>query len=282
MTRHYLAALAFGLASSTAMAADLPVRSSAPAPYLAAPVFTWAGPYVGINLGGAFNNNNNNLAAVPFGFPGGLGGSAPAAANMYGAFGTGNNSSFVYGAQIGYNFQSGAIVYGVEADIQGLARSGNNGAVGVVPVLIPGTVPYAVTFNQSGSARYFGTVRGRLGYAMDRVLFYATAGFAYGGNRSSGQINYFAQNNPGVVPTAVYGATGNSSRVGFAVGAGIEYAVTNNITIRGEYLYADIGRRNNLFTTATVLPVNLTGSSFAGGSNNRGLNVVRVGVNYKF
>ena len=270
-----LAILAF---ASGAMAADLPARAPAPAPYISLPVFTWTGFYVGLNAGGAFNGNNNRGGFTPLGFPVGINGN-PAAANILGGGIAGNDGSFLGGAQIGYNWQAGSIVYGIEADIQGLARNSNrNGVAAIAPVAgLAGIVPYAIATNGNNSSNYFGTVRGRLGYAMDRALFYVTGGLAYGGTRGGGSVAYFNQTNATAIPTATYSGGGNNSRVGYTVGAGLEYALTNNWTVKGEYLYADLGRRNRALTSA-ALPT----TSFVGGNNNSGLHVVRLGVNYKF
>ena len=276
MFRNIMLATIGCLAGANAMAADLPARST-PAPFITAPpIFTWAGLYVGLNAGGAFNNRNGG-SLTPVGFPVGANG-APAAANILGNNGANNDGAFVGGAQIGYNWQSGALVFGVETDIQFLSQNGNNSAAVVAPVAgLAGVAPYAIANTGVSGSRYFGTVRGRLGYAVDRVLFYVTSGFAYGSSRSNGSVAYYNAANAGPVFNALYTGSGSGSRIGLTLGAGVEYAISNQWTVKGEYLYADIGRRNSTYVSA-ALPT----TSFIGGSSNRGLHVVRLGVNYKF
>ena len=127
--------------------------------------------------------------------------------------GGGGDGAFVGGGQIGYNWQSGAFVYGLETDIQYVGLS-NNVSWGRY-TWWEGT--------GGGDGGYFGTVRARLGYAIDRTLIYITGGLAYGGLNT----------NP---------LTGNTtSNVGWTLGGGVEYAFTNNWTAKIEGLYVDTG-----------------------------------------
>src|SRR3954470_1621673 len=231
----------FGLTAG-ATAADLPRRQYVtPVPYVAVPVFTWTGFYVGVNAGGAFRvNDNNNTCVDTFGtgFGDCFGGSGLSVQTANGlapvvpltglnTFGFGfndnrnNDVAFAGGGQIGYNYQftpgSGWVI-GIEADIQGTTfnndRNNDFGAFGfggfgtgtngiftaaTVPDGIPGTGILAPTgvgngalgnvalFNGGGAGlnavnnfrtrfHWFRTVRGRLGYAWDRLLIYATGG----------------------------------------------------------------------------------------------------------
>ena len=92
--------------------------------------------------------------------------------------------------------------------------------------------PYFVALHGNND-NFLGTVRGRLGYAVGRALFYVTGGLAYGGNTGGGSVTYY--------PTAggpfAYTSSGNNSNVGYAVGGGLEYAFTPNWSGRVEYLY---------------------------------------------
>ena len=266
---------AFAVLATSAIAADLPSRVAAPAPYMAAvPIFSWTGLYVGVNGGGVFNGGRDNNYATT-GFPVGINGNP---AVIFGNSGVNNNGSLTGGAQIGYNWQMSQFVFGIEADIQGILRSDSNGAAATAPVAgLAGVAPYAIASNGANIGNYFGTIRGRLGFAYDRALFYVTGGFAYGDTRGGGTINYYNATNPTGVPTASYTSNSSGTRTGYALGAGMEYAVTNNWTVRGEYTYIDLGRRNNVFTSPT-LPT----TTIAGGNASRGLQVVRVGLNYKF
>src|SRR4051794_12089266 len=128
--------------SAAAFAADLPSRRVAPAPYVAVPVFTWTGFYVGVNAGYGFSNNDrNSLGSFQA-----TSGSLTAPLNTYAGTVTTdglnnrNNDGFVGGGQIGYNYQIGSFVIGVEADLQfaDMNKSNSNGVV----VLNPGVVGF--------------------------------------------------------------------------------------------------------------------------------------------
>jgi outer membrane immunogenic protein len=339
-----------------AMAADLPARRVAPAPYAAIPVFSWTGFYVGVNAGYGWGNDNNNRN----GFFGGnaltvdtLVGPAPVVAAPgsaipnNGFFGNNrNNSGFVGGAQIGYNWQmtpGAGFVVGVEADLQWAdlgRRNNNNGFFGgnglfaanpVAPVAAgsgivavpPGGANVAL-FNvggvngRNGGNDWFGTARVRLGYAVDRALFYVTGGLAFTDSRNNN--NGFATGAfttgaavaaiPGFVPVipagsaaaiALVNPTGvtccfsrnSSNNIGWALGGGVEYAWTNNITTKLEGLWVgfDRNRNNNVFGGgAGIVGVSNTGAPIRGTVNNGGLFgrnnadffLARVGLNFKF
>jgi outer membrane immunogenic protein len=258
-----MSAAAAVMMSGTAFASDLPSRTMAPpAPgYLApTPVFTWTGFYVGVNAGAAFGNSNNN-SVTPYGF--GVG--APGTGYTSGG---NNNARFTGGGQIGYNWQIGSFVYGLETDFNYLGHN-NNG----VSVPASATTPYFVAVNRSESD-YFGTVRGRLGYAVDRALFYVTGGLAYGGNGSNGSVTYF--------PTSggpyTYTSSGNNSDIGYTFGGGVEYAFTPNWSAKVEYLYVNRGNGNTTYIAPVGAPA---GTSFVAKNHNDD-NIVRVGLNYKF
>jgi outer membrane immunogenic protein len=218
-----------------AMAADLPSRA-APAPVFAAvPVFTWTGFYVGVNAGAGFNANNKDIVVPGFG-----------------VIGSNDDVGFTGGGQVGYNYQFGQFVAGLEADIQFAdIGSGRNDAL---IVAFPGLVGVI----DNSSDRFFGTVRGRLGFAIDRALVYATGGFAYGdvGNRFGG----------------------GDTNSGWTVGGGIEYALTNNIIVGVEGLYVNLGNDKNADVVAirAGVPVGV----FGRGDNEFG--VVRARLSYKF
>lgn len=274
-------ALLAGL-SANALAADLPAR---PAPYIA-PVFTWTGFYVGANIGGAWRDNNcdhfrpyvNGVAVA--GFPDRC-------------FGSGNNNgSFTGGVQAGYNIQWNSLVMGVEADFNGLGHRG--GSSGTIEYPFNGTNhPYDGSYVVNGghSANYYGTVRARLGYAIDRALIYATGGLAWTGSDSGSNVAFWHNQVAPLVgtPTAIFTRNSDTAHFGWTLGAGVEYAITNNWTVRAEYLYIHSNHGGNggvvcsdvlvgtcgTFTTASAVFLNNR-------SGNTNLNIARVGVNYKF
>ena len=209
---------------SAASAADLPVRSAPPAPvFSAVPVFTWTGFYVGVNAGYGWQDSNNDRT---LGVPAGSFVTAPATAGSI-TFNGDDGDGFVGGGQIGYNYQIGSFVVGVEADLQwaDLGGSGGDATTTFVPP------PTFVAAGTAGGIDWFGTVRARVGVAFDRALIYATGGFAYGGadddNDAFGLVN------------------DDDVRTGWTLGAGVEYAFTNNLTLGVEGLWVNLNGDNN-------------------------------------
>jgi outer membrane immunogenic protein len=165
-----LAATALSTAAvSSASAADLPLRAAPPAPIVAAvPVFTWTGFYIGGNLGWGWRDDDNETVVLSGpGIPAGLVGTLN--------FDNGNDGNFTGGGQIGYNYQIGSFVIGVETDIQ-WADTDQAENVAFVPFGAGTFVPGSFDNDLSD---WFGTVRARAGVAFDRVLIYATGGLAY-------------------------------------------------------------------------------------------------------
>jgi outer membrane immunogenic protein len=237
MKRIVLAA-AVALSTAPALAADLPAPPpppQAPAAYVpvAAPVYNWGGIYVGINGGYGFGDSAWSPA---------------------GTVGTGNfdvNGPLV-GGTIGANFQSGQFVFGVEGDIDWSDIKGSTTNI---------TTCGGDTCTFQTQNDWLGTVRGRVGYAFDRMLVYATAGGAFGDIKA---------NLTNVTTSATASAT--STEFGWTAGGGVEYGITQNITARVEYLFVDLS--NGSLTCATcgtaAVPVSFDAS------------LVRAGINFKF
>jgi outer membrane immunogenic protein len=155
-----------------------------------------------------------------------------------------NPKGWLAGATVGYNWQAGSIVYGLEGDIAWTDVKGSSANV------VCGIASTCETSN-----RWLATFRGRVGYAFDRFLPYVTAGGAYGDVRSS------------IVPAGVSAST---TQWGWTAGGGIEYAVLSNWTAKFEYLYVDLGSFDPGFAAPVV------------GNINFKEHLVRVGLNYKF
>jgi outer membrane immunogenic protein len=250
-----------------AMAADLPARVAPVAPaFQAVPVFTWTGFYVGVNAGWAWGNNNDNNNGVFV--PAGTFGPASPSGTLFIPENDNGNEGFTGGGQIGYNYQIGSFVVGVEADIQGIATDNNNNDFFLRPAFIPGDVLVAPTGGLRG-LDWFGTVRARAGVAFDRWMVFATGGFAYGGggdNNFCGGV-FFDCNN-------------DDTRTGWTVGGGVEYAFTNNFTARLEGLYVNLGSDNSF---NGVVFDNASRTLFVGrDSGDNEFGVARAAVNYKF
>jgi len=146
------------------------------------------------------------------------------------------------GGTIGYNRQLGSFVFGVEGDIDWSGLNGNRTTVGCPT-------------GCSTSDTWISTERGRVGYAFDRFLPYITGGLAVGDIRASAN---------GV-------GSGSTVNAGWTLGAGFEYALPGNWSVKAEYLYADLGR------------FNCTGCSFTPPDNvSLQQNIFRAGVNYHF
>ena len=245
-----------------ALAADLPSRR-APAPFVAVPVFTWTGFYVGVNAGYGFSDSNNNNSSVSFPTGSILNSAATNLTVNYNNNINGNRDGFIGGGQVGYNYQFGQFVIGLEADGQyvDFGRRRNNLITPANYTIAPGGTlglafsfpPANIQFSGNRSMDFLGTVRGRVGYAFDRVLVYGTGGLAY-----------------------------NEDDLGFAAGGGVEYAFTPNLSAKVEGLYVSLDRGRNNGQTTFDLPSNTV---FVGGNarnNNFDFAVVRAGLNYRF
>lgn len=277
--RLLLATTVLASAGSVASAADLPSRRMAPAPYVAVPVFTWTGFYVGGNAGYAFSDKSS---ITTFGNNGPV---LPGGASTIGNVASGarppltrlETEGFSGGGQIGYNYQIGSIVAGLEADAsytdlrQSRSVVGSTGAVS--------------TFTTDTG--YIGTVRGRLGYAFDRILVYGTGGFAYGDVQN--RANFFAT--PAAGGTGVLQFSGGRSKMetGYTVGGGVEYALptsfslfnSNAVTLKAEALYYDLGKSSIIVGDTGLAPAATRGQSYTSRFDNNGV-LVRAGLNFKF
>ena len=199
------AALIAAVWTLSAQAADLPYGSRAPytvnQPLNA---YSWAGPYLGANLGYAWGSVDNNQTK-PSGFSG--------------------------GAQAGYNWQTGPWVFGVEGDLE---------ASGATDTFAPWKF----------SNPWFGTLRGRAGYALSNILFYGTGGLAFGDLRGE-----------------TFGLSESHTNIGWTAGVGAEFGFAQNWSAKIEYLYVDLANSNFTIT---------------GASNGYRFGLVRAGVNYHF
>jgi outer membrane immunogenic protein len=217
-------------AGGQALAADLPQPGPppprAPATYVKAPapVFSWTGIYVGINGGYAFGSSNWSSPGLPS---------------------TGNFSTngFLAGGTLGANYQWGQFVFGVEGDgdWSNLGGTTSNTSCAV--------------FACTTQSDWLATARGRVGLAWDRILFYGTAGGAFGNLQASS----------GALPFS------STTQIGWTAGAGIEAAIAPNWTAKVEYLYVDLGSQSCGFANCGA-PTNVPLTE----------NVVRAGINYKF
>jgi outer membrane immunogenic protein len=269
MWRQFFLASAGAMAlAGTALAADLPMAPPPPPS-----IFTWTGIYVGGYGGGEITHASYNtrvgapLSAASHLTPADIAGVDAAGSQTL------NRGGFTMGGELGYNWQIGMFVLGVETDIGGVTGGTHVANFG----LINGTLSPAGTFfpfrlGQRDSNGLYGTARGRLGIAFDRALIYGTGGLAY----TSGTA--FFSYTDGLFPAG--GVAGAGNKVGYVVGGGLEYALTNNVSVKGEFLYTQFGR-----VSANGLIVNFANPNF---TNTFASSVrvqeytARVGINYRF
>ena len=273
----------FGVAG-VASAADLPVKAPPPV----AAVYNWSGFYAGLNAGGTWGSTDPGMSVTPPGF---------SSVNDYFTFGAGaainaftvqsvgnntfHNSGFTGGGQIGYNWQFGSLVTGVEWDFEYFNPKGSRTLVGAYAA---DAVPFA--FTQSSSGSWLTTLRGRIGLAQNNWLLYLTGGVA-AAQMSFNSTFLDQETSPprfsgGLASTVSVSQT----RYGAVGGAGFEYGFTPNWSVRAEYLYLVIDR---VSTTTTAVPTNggnpgtcISFCSIFGYNARFAESIARVGVNYRF
>jgi outer membrane immunogenic protein len=227
----FVVAVALGLAGllpgsvGQAFAADLPEPVAppprAPAVYApVAPVYNWGGIYFGVNAGYGFGKSEWTTPTA-----------------TTGSFST---SGYAFGAGVGANVQADAFVFGVEADFDAM---GMDGSITCVPTKC------------ETRDSWLSTARARAGYAADRVLFYGTAGGAFGNIQAN---------------TAMSSSFQSTTKAGWTAGAGVEAAFADNWTARIEYLFVDL--QNGSFGLPAGGPATVKFDA----------NLVRLGVDYKF
>ena len=205
------------LTATNSLAADLPRSMPAKAPAMI-PVYNWTGFYIGINGGGAWGKSNWTSTG-PFDLDG-----------------------WMVGGTIGYNWQGGNWVFGVEGDIDWTNIEGST------------TAFCALGCRTENS--WLATARGRVGFAVDRFLPFITGGLAVGDVRA---------NTPGFV-----GA--EDTNIGWTAGGGLEFVIAGNWSAKAEYLYVDLGKFNCGVNCGALASDNVSFDT----------HVVRGGVNVRF
>ncbi len=242
MNRFLIASLATGVFAATAFAADLPSRRSPPppatpaqfsnVPLMASRSYDWSGFYAGLNAGYGWNTSNWSSNATPAAF---------ASSSM-------TAKGIIAGGQVGYNYQMNNIVVGLEG------RGQYSGAKTTAPCAV------AAGATCSTQQKWLADISGRLGYASDRALVYVSGGYAF--------TNYtFTQTQPTPIVTWTPAA-----RSGWTAGAGVEYAVTNNLIYGLEYKYYDFGTKASVSNTTPSTNIKLSEKE----------NVILARLSYKF
>ncbi|MDB5617805.1 outer membrane protein [Tardiphaga sp.] len=205
-----------------AAAADLAARTYTKAPALS-PLTNWSGFYVGAHVGYAWGDQSDNLSLTA-GLP----------ADHF------DISGFQGGAHAGYNWQVGRTVFGFEGDFDGSNLKGGR-------AFDQGTGGSRVVGSLSFKSDWQASIRGRLGFAADNWLFYATGGVAFAEVASSLDLTRY-RSCDGICILS-QGISGQSEvLVGYTVGVGAEYAITTNWIARGEVRYSDFGAKTFAFS----------------------------------
>ncbi|MBR2121246.1 MAG: porin family protein [Afipia sp.] len=232
------------------------------------PGYNWTGFYAGLNAGGAWGNFKpaSTMASSGASYFDPVTAATFDAAAAHSVTATG----FTGGGQIGYNWQLGNMVFGLEADFESLRLSGK--AASVLPPF-SGT---AMTISSSVQTDWLFTARPRIGIASGNALFYATGGVAV--TQLKGNFHFTDSGGTG---GRVEDAAFSNTKVGWTVGGGIEAGLSGNWTVRAEYLYVDFGK---VSTTGTITGGTSSNVSLNPLTHSSGLqaSIVRSALNYRF
>ena len=264
--RILVAAALAGLSTTSALAADLGAKapSYTKAPVMS-PAYDWSGFYIGGNVGGAWRPDGDFLFTQP-------GGTFDPLAVQ----GT-NKASVIGGLHAGYNWQTPAnIVLGVEGDFSWTDAKRTvpftQPTVGGVPATTGlGNTPITVT--ASDKLDWLSSLRGRLGYSFGSVLIYGTGGVAWGHTTNSLQMT-----NP---PYDSVNGSFSKVNTGWVAGAGLDYKLTSNWIIRGEYLHYGFNGVSNSYACPACVPIP-SGNPVVGRWSNQSVDELRFGVSYQF
>jgi outer membrane immunogenic protein len=284
--RFFLTAAAFAALALPAMAADMaPTLYKTPMP---APVSSWTGFYIGGTIGSTWLDGDITPAYSTTCNPAAIAQACAGAAAFSAALpGSRSDSTagFIGGGEIGYNWQLGRYVYGLETDFSGTSVS-NSMAFGAVRG-IAGFPSNVINVNLGASEKldYLGTVRARAGFLVTpSFLAYATGGLAYGNASANASLSErIGGPCPTCGPATPVAISASTTRVGWTVGGGWEWMFMPNWSVKGEYLYYDLGSMT--LGSPTLVQTNTTGVVAATASGGTTVDfkgsIARIGVNYK-
>lgn len=230
------------LSLTAANAADMPVKYVPPAQ-----AFNWSGFYLGVHIGGTWGTTEAEINSIALPGLGGIGGiNLPITSQAF--------NGFVGGGQIGWNWQSGIVVFGVEGELSATNAKG--------------TAPCLVVLSCKTEQNWMATAAGRLGLADGRSLYYVKGGAAWSHNTYSADLNLLVGTHGEV----------SDNRWGWLVGGGIEHAFAGTgLSAKLEYDFVDYGSKDyNIGLNIVGLPIDL------GTKVREYQHVVKVGVNYRF
>jgi outer membrane immunogenic protein len=219
------------LASSSALAADLPARMPVKAPPAPVPVaYNWSGFYIGGHGGGGFSEKTFTFDGLDDG--------------------THDGDGWVAGGQVGFNWQTGQFVFGVEFSGSAADISGSHAS------------PIDPFFTYSSDIDSIFLLTGRIGLAFDRLLLYVNGGGAWVREELTGTFNDGA---------VILSDSVKKNRSGWTVGGGLEYGITPNWSIAAQYNFIDLGEKDVFF------PVNDFGANAE-----QQIHLVTGRINYRF
>jgi len=230
-------------AAAPASAADLAARPYTKAPPMMAAIYDWSGFYIGINGGGATSRNSWDL----------VGG---------GAEGHHDSTGGTVGGQIGYRWQTGPVVFGVEAQGNWADLKGSS-------------VSVLTGFRDQSRINAFGLFTGQVGFAANNVLFYLKGGAAV----TNDKFDVFTSA-VGVPPNTLVANTGDQTRWGGVVGAGLEYGFAPNWSAAIEYDHLFMQDKSTTFVTAG--PLFVPGVLFSTDRIRQDVDLITVRVNYRW
>jgi outer membrane immunogenic protein len=227
-----LTALAFlAAAAAPAIAADIPVKARPMAPVMA-PVFNWTGFYIGGHVGYGWADKSWTETTALFGV-------------------SHKADGFLGGGQVGFNYQINTLVLGLEGDFSWADLDGGS------TVLFGAAAPVSVPFNTK--VEWTATLTGRVGLAFDTWMLYGKGGVAWAHDRYSTSFYTFP------LLSEV-----TETRVGWTVGAGVEWAFAQQWSAKLEYNYMDFGSENVSFFPTTTMAIE------------QEIHAVKFGINYRF
>lgn len=231
--------LVAGMIATSAVAADLATVAPEPAAPLPT-AYNWAGPYIGAQAGYSFGNfssySTNLVGTFPVNFDHDI-------------------NTFRAGLHAGYNLQFDHYVVGVEGDI-GFGAGDDERR----------TPAFGVVYTANTKSNFDGSLRLRVGYAIDNFLIYGTGGLAFGNVETKYGCDGCVD-----AASAIYKVS--DTRIGWTIGAGLEYAFTENLSARLEYRYTDLGKKTEVFPSPIVAISH---------DNEYTSNQVMLGVTYHF
>jgi outer membrane immunogenic protein len=234
------------ISTGVAFASDLPTHKAPPPPAPVVQPFSWTGFYAGVEGGFGWGEENDNLRSIT-GYP----------LDHF------NVSGPIGGVKAGYNQQFNSLVVGIEGDVE---ASGIHGSKSGTFATDEGTGVGKLSMRNTWQS----SIRGRVGWAWDRVLFYGTAGLAVADDNEKYYVDDPTFTNPW------YGSS-TKTLVGWTAGGGIDYAIDNHWTASGEIRYADFGKAN--FWIPAGMSLSGTTTSFSAGFTET---LAQVGLSYKF